>query len=133
MVFVVLVMFVAGLLLGFVLYLTRFTILAGYTGLFFATILAFLISDFLSKFVMRGGRGIVQVPSMKGTQTVTKTMAFLALLVFVPIVGIIVGLFSDMLTTLLESQSFGIMPDLGVGLVLSCLVYADLELKFYGR
>jgi hypothetical protein len=124
---------VVGLCFGMALHLSRLLNLQAYIGIFLATVLVFLISDFTSKFFMRGGHGIVQVPVMHGTRAVTKVVAFLVLFFLIPAVGIMTDHTAQQLTVFVETGQFQLVVDLVTGLVLSLLVYFDLELKFYGR
>jgi len=122
---------VCGLFLGAVLYIARLFHVEALVGIFLATIVTFLISDFTSKFVIRGGRGIVQVPMLQGVLAVRKATAFLALFIIVPVVAILVDFFVQQLTAVIEMVQLGFIFDLAIGLVLSLLLYLDLELKFY--
>jgi len=68
---------------------------------------------------------------LQGVLAVRKAVAFLALFIIVPVVAIFVDFLVQQLTTVIEMVQLGFIFDLAIGLVLSLLLYLDLELKFY--
>jgi len=135
-----------GLVFGLALHYSRsFFFWEGIVRIFIVMILAFLVSDLVSPLIIRGGRGIVQVPLSGSSRTRPRAYAFLVLFISIPIAGlfidwlsqVIMGVLVESVPTIVSSQvqieTSGLIADLAVALTLAVLVYIDLQVKYYAR
>lgn len=125
---------VTGVVFGLVLNISRGWILQQLVDVFLVTVLAFLMSDLVSAFVIRGGRGIVQVPMIGGTRAQPRSWAFLVLFIVIPISGIVI----DLVSREIWHYLYGLLPaviieDIVIGLFFALLVYTDLLAKYFAR
>lgn len=101
-----------------------------YATLFIITIIAWLASDFLTPYIIAGGKGIFQF-KINNTRTIAEGYGFLTF--FGVILGLSIGInfLSDNITQMLSNSLSDFIVAWLVGLVLSALIFADLYLKFY--
>jgi len=107
-------------------------------------ILAFLASDLISPLIVRGGGGIVQ--TLGSTRARPRRYAFLVLFISIPIIGVFIDWISGIMMSLLvesvplivgsqvsqaDVEMARLIADLAVALVLSFLVYFDLQVRYY--
>jgi hypothetical protein len=100
---------------------------------FLTTVLAFLTSDAISKYIIRGSKGAVQIPATGTTQIQPESYNFLVLFISIPISGVFVDYLSRFVTLVVAANFSGLLESLVIGLVLSGLVYLDLQAKYYSR
>jgi hypothetical protein len=100
---------------------------------FIIIVMAYLISDLISAFIITGGKGIVQIPATGSTKTHHKSTAFVILFASIPLAGIIIDWISYQLLGFFAIETATLLGCIIVGLVLAALVYLDLEVKFYRR
>jgi hypothetical protein len=96
------------------------------------TILAFLASDALSWFFIRGGRGIFQF-TLSGTQAQPKGYAFIIFFIVIIFVALIVSIATQEIIKAIPFIYPDFIIDLIFALALSFLVYLDMYVKFYDR
>lgn len=128
----ILTAFLTGLAFGGLLYYLRSSYLDWIAEIFLITILAFLISSFVAPLVIRGGKGLVQIPLL-GHLIQPKSYAFLALFIFICVAGIVIDKLAQGIVAYVEGQFSDLIGNLIVGLVLAFLVYIDLEKEYYAR
>ena len=135
-----------GIVFGLVLHYSRVSFLNDIVRIFIVMILAFLASDLISPLIIRGGGGIVQ--TLGSTRARPRWYAFLVLFISIPIIGVIIDWISGIMMTLLvenvpvivssqvspvQVEMAGLIADLVIGLVLSYLVYVDLQVRFFAH
>lgn len=119
----------SGALFGIAIFLFRDY---GVADSLIITILAFLSSDILSKFFVRGSRNILQI-RLFGTQTQPKGYGFIAFFISIFITAIIINIITDMSITLLTESYSNFFHCIAIGVVLAGLVYLDMHERFYAH
>jgi hypothetical protein len=112
---------------GFFLYYFNGTDIAKF---FIVTIIAWIASDFLTPFIIRGGSGIFQF-KLHGTHTIPEGYGFLTFFGVILALTIVINVLCDNTTKALSAYLSNPWVALMVGLVLSTLVFVDLWVKFY--
>jgi len=133
-----------GIVFGLVLHYSRVSFLNDVVRIFIVMILAFLASDLISPLIVRGGGGIVQ--TLGSTRARPRWYAFLVLFISIPIIGVFIDWISGIMMSLLvesvplivgsqvsqaDVEMARLIADLAVALVLSFLVYFDLQVRYY--
>ena len=118
-----------GVVSSFFLYFLREF---GIIDILFFAIIAFLISDLISVFFIRGGNGILQIP-LFGSKTQPKGYGFLAFFITIIVSSIIVDLLSETIAAILYIYSANFGYDIIIGLGFSALVYLDMNARFYAH
>jgi len=95
-------------------------------------ILAFLASDVLTVFLIKGGHGIFQFSPI-GTLTQPKGYAFMIFFVVIIVVAVVVNITTQRIIDYISSLYTDFIKVLIICLVLSGLVYLDMCAKFYAR
>ncbi len=116
-----------GALSGAFLYYFHGTELATF---FIVTIIAWLASDVLTPFILRGGKGIFQF-RLRGTHTMPEGYGFLTFFGVILGVTFFINVLCDNTTKMLSVYLSDFWVAFTVGLVLSSLVFVDLVAKFY--
>jgi hypothetical protein len=113
----------------------------------FSIAISWVIADFILSVFIRGGGGIVQLPHVSGSVTVTKGRAYLAFLIAIFLVTFISSLATGWLFQIaglavssvvsiglsesLPPAQIGSLTILLCSLLVGILVYADLKARFY--
>lgn len=93
-------------------------------------IVGYLGSDVVSKFFVRGERGILQIPIF-GTKAQPKGYGFIAFFLSILATALLMSIITDLVVTTISVYLSDFILDLGLGLVFAVLVYSDMYAKFY--
>jgi hypothetical protein len=96
-------------------------------------VLAFLLSDVITPLFVRGGKGIFQIPMLDRNKTQPKGYAFIAFFLSIIIVTILVSVLVAIVASELSAHFSDPTICLAAGLILSGLVYIDMNARFYER
>ena len=116
-----------GFLSGVFLYHFHGTEIAAF---FIVTIIAWLASDFLTPFIIAGGKGIFQF-KINNTLTVAEGYGFLTFFGVILSLTLGINLLCDNTTNFLSNYLSDFWIALLIGFILSLLVFIDLYWKFY--
>ena len=118
-----------GLGSSVILYFLRST---SYPTFFIITLVAWISSDFCISIFVGGGGGIGQIPLL-GSKSQYKGLVFLAFFIGIFLVSVFVNLLATGLTQILANFLSNPLVCIFIGVFLSLLVFADLQVKYYNR
>ncbi len=116
-----------GALSGYFLYVFHGT---DYATFFMVTIIAWLASDILTPFILRGGNGIFQF-RLAGTHTMPEGYGFLTFFGVILLITLVINVLSDKTTQMLSDYLGNPLIAFSIGCLLSLFVFLDLVAKFY--